>query len=317
MEIVAQGKSVYTTFDNPGSTYIIDMANLFYQAKKSESLSPNTIVFYKQQLKHFLNYCDAQSIKTMGEISTSLLRSFLLWHEETGHDPGGLHAVYRVIKTFLRWYDLEAEPDNWKNPIRKIKAPKVPNTLLEPASIDSISKLVKTCSTNNFLDARDKALLMFLLDTGARAREVISIDLSDVNKISGEVKIRKGKGSKERTVYLGKQARKVLRSYLKRRAGANSALWVTHDNERISYIGLRAIVLRRAKIASIEAPPLHSFRRAFAINMLRAGTDLITLARLMGHADLTILQRYLKQMPDDLRAAHAKGSPVDNLLSPH
>ncbi|HET8685343.1 MAG TPA: tyrosine-type recombinase/integrase, partial [Methanosarcina sp.] len=79
----------------------------------------------------------------------------------------------------------------------------------------------------------------------------------------------------------------------------------------LTYGGLRGIITRRSKQVGISTPSLHSFRRAFAINMLRAGVDLVTLARLMGHTSLTVLQRYLKQIPDDLRIAHAKGSPVD------
>jgi len=314
MDISEQKQTVYTTFDNADLVIIAEMVQLFYQAKKAEGLSPNTITFYVQQLKHFLKYCDLQSIKVIGEITSSLLRSYLLWHKETGHAPGGLHAAYRTVKTFLRWYELEAEPDNWKNPIRKVKAPRIPNELLEPAKIDDISKMVKVCNSSNFLDIRDKALFLFLLDTGCRAREALKIELPDIDLLSGEIKIRQGKGNKDRNVFLGKIARKAIRIYVKHKSHETLALWVTHENERLSYIGLRAILLRRSAQAGIPPQTLHSFRRAFAINMLRAGTDLITLARLMGHSDLTILQRYLKQIPDDLRTAHAKNSPVDRLL---
>ena len=62
------------------------------------------------------------------------------------------------------------------------------------------------------------------------------------------------------------------------------------------------------------APSLHSFRRAFAINMLRAGVDIYSLQLLMGHADLQVLRRYLAQTNDDLLKAHRKGSPVDSYL---
>jgi len=70
----------------------------------------------------------------------------------------------------------------------------------------------------------------------------------------------------------------------------------------------------RAKWANVEISSPHDFRRAFAINMLRSGIDLISLARLMGHSSLKTLQRYLKQIPDDLQAAHNKGGPVDKVF---
>ena len=294
--------------------FIPDLANHFYQAKKAEGLSPFTLTFYRQQLAHFLKYCEAQSITQITEVTPVTLREFMLWHEETGHNPGGIHAAYRTVKVFLKWCDLEIEPDNWKNPIRKVKAPRVDLEPLEPARLDDISKLVDICKTDSFLDLRDKALFLFLLDTGTRARECTSLDLQDIDIFSGEITIRQGKGGKPRTVFSGQKTRRAIRAYLKKRGGEGSpALWITGDRERLSYGGLRGLVTRRAEQAGIETPALHSFRRAFAISMLRAGTDLITLARLMGHSDLTILQRYLKQIPDDLRAAHVKGSPVDTL----
>lgn len=76
--------------------------------------------------------------------------------------------------------------------------------------------------------------------------------------------------------------------------------------------GLRSMIKRRAYEVGIAAPSIHSFRRAFALEMLRGGADLLTLQRLLGHADLTVLRRYVKQNSDDLRAVHAAHSPADN-----
>ena len=71
-----------------------------------------------------------------------------------------------------------------------------------------------------------------------------------------------------------------------------------------------AILTRRAKLADVKAPSLHSFRRAFAINMLRAGVDVFSLQKLMGHADLQVLRRYLEQTTEDISQVHRMGSPV-------
>jgi len=75
---------------------------------------------------------------------------------------------------------------------------------------------------------------------------------------------------------------------------------------------LYAILTRRAKLADVKAPSLHSFRRAFAINMLREGVDVFSLQKLMGHADLQVLRQYLTQTTEDIAQAHRLGSPVDN-----
>jgi site-specific recombinase XerD len=91
------------------------------------------------------------------------------------------------------------------------------------------------------------------------------------------------------------------------------SLWVTDDQKRcLSYSGLRALLQRHAKLAGVDSPSAHDFRRAFAITMLRNGTDLVTLARLMDHTSLKVLRRYLKQLPEDLQVAHRRAGPVVN-----
>jgi site-specific recombinase XerD len=303
-----------TTINNSSFDSIPDWANAFYQARKVERVSPHTLTFYKQQLGHFLRFCDGQVISQMGELTPDVIRRFLLAHEESGHNPGGIHAVYRVVKTFLRWYEAEAEPPNWKNPIKKVKAPKLPQELLLPVSMEHVDALLATCD-KSFMGLRDAAIIITLLDTGVRAGELASIKVSDINLITGEVRIQLGKGSKGRIVFLGKNARKIVRRYMRVHPGGN-ALFVAADGERLEYLGLRGVMLRRAKAAGITPPSLHSFRRAFALNCLRSGMDIYTLQRLMGHASLDILRRYLAQTTADLQDAHDKFSPADQLKQP-
>lgn len=93
---------------------------------------------------------------------------------------------------------------------------------------------------------------------------------------------------------------------------ADAPLWATANGQRLTYWGLRQVIRRRAKAAGVPVPGLHSFRRAFAILSLRGGVDLVSLQRLMGHSDLSVIKRYLAQTEGDLKAAHAKGGPVDH-----
>jgi len=103
---------------------------------------------------------------------------------------------------------------------------------------------------------------------------------------------------------------------LKHRTDNHPALWITHPRfgiERMKYGGLKEIMARRAEKASVEKPALHDFRRAFAISMLRNGVDVFTLAKLMGHEGITVLQRYLKQTNQDGEIAHRRAGPVDGM----
>ncbi len=172
--------------------------------------------------------------------------------------------------------------------------------------------MIGFCDQQSLLGSRDAAILLFLLDTGVRATECCNIDLSDIDRMMRSVVIKKGKGGKPRTLYLGKRARRFLRSYLKKRKDNCPALWITRFKTQLRYGGLKEILKRRAKDANIQSPSAHDFRRAFALESLRNGIDVYSLQRLMGHADLQVLRRYLAQTNEDIRIAHGKTSPVDN-----
>jgi site-specific recombinase XerD len=91
----------------------------------------------------FSGYCEAQSVKKISQITSTSLRQYLLYLEETGHNPGGRHAAYRTIRTFLFWYEEELVLQGWVNPIRKVKAPKVPIEPKEPVSIETVANMIK------------------------------------------------------------------------------------------------------------------------------------------------------------------------------
>ena len=289
----------------------------FIMDRKIQNMSKGTIYFYTTKLKLFLEYCDQVDIIYIQQLTANIIRQYLLWLENKGHNPGGIHACYRTLKTFLRWWEDETDQENYKNPMRKVKAPKIAIEPLEPVSIEVIDKMINTCKGNDLTTLRDKAIMLILLDTGARASELCAINLEDLDAIVGTCMIKQGKGRKPRSVFLGQKTRKVLRAYLKVRNGieelkGQEALWVTRDGDRMQYWCLNEIIKRRARMAEVEKPELHGFRRAFALNFLRNGGDIYTLQKLMGHADLQVMRRYLAQTTKDLQIAHNKFSPVDN-----
>ena len=291
--------------------YLATWIEAFLVDRKAQNLAAGTLYYYRAKLALFAAYCDGQVITRIGQITPNTIRQYLLHLEGTGHNPGGVHQGYRTLKTFLYWYEAESEPPAWKNPIRKIKPPKNPIQTLEPVELSTVQKLIDACKGSTFTAVRDRALFYFLLDTGARAAEVCALNLADVDQVNGAVLIRQGKGRKPRNARLGTKTRRAFRQYARALAGSNPAAWLTDEGERLTYWGLNQVIKRRAAAAGVDKPGLHDFRRAFAINFLRNGGDIYSLQELMGHADLQVLRRYLKQTDQDLQAAHAKASPVD------
>ena len=281
---------------------------------RARNLSPKTTTLYSSELLGFATHLTARGVDTTETVTPRHIRAYLV-ELSTRRKPAGVHCAYRIIKTFLRWYEVEFEPRGWKNPITKVKAPKTPDVLMEPVDLGDLRAMLATCKRRSFTGDRDRAILLSLLDSGARASEFLALDIGDVNLSTGAVLVRQGKGGKLRSVFLGAKSRRALIRYL-RHPGATAdgePLWVTIQGQRLTYWGLRQIVRRRANRAGVPTPALHGFRRSLALLCLRAGVDLVSLQRLLGHASLSVASRYLRQTQEDLRRAHEKGSPVDRL----
>ena len=224
--------------------------------------------------------------------------------------------MYRAVRALFMWHEAEMESGDWRNPIRRVHSPRVPEELLEPVKIDAVKAMLRTCKGRSLADRRDQAILLALLDTGVRAREFTELRIGDIDFRTGSVLVRRGKGGKPRTVFLGKKTLKAYLAYLRARGSMEpcSPGFATLSGDPLSYSGLREVVRRRAGRAGVAAPSLHSFRRAFALACLRNNMDVYSLQRLMGHADLTVLKTYLAQNDGDLARAHASSAPVDRLL---
>ena len=79
--------------------------------------------------------------------------------------------------------------DGWKNPIRKVKAPRATEKVLEPPRMDAIREMLDTCQPRAFTGERDKAIILALADACVRAGELTAMNLDDL-EITGTVKIR-------------------------------------------------------------------------------------------------------------------------------
>lgn len=285
----------------------------FLVDRRARGLSRRTIQFYGEELRHWHIWAQVQGIRDLQAITPRNLRAWLVKLGER-RNPGGVHASYRALRAFLRWAWEENDLPP-PCPIKRVAAPKVPKTPLSPVPIADLSAMIATCQRRRFLGDRDRAIMVGLLDTGCRAGEFVALNLGDVAMSTGRVWIREGKGGKQRAVFFGPRTLKEITRYLRHRPDRSAAdpLWITHRG-RLAYGGLRAIMRKRARLAQVPAPSLHSFRRAFALYSLRAGMDVYSLQRLMGHESLAVLRRYLCQNEDDLRVAHKRAGLVDSLL---
>jgi len=152
--------------------------------RRARALSSRTIDYYNEKLTLFRAYLQAQGIRAVESITAPIVRRFMLELSKM-HNPGGVHAAYRAVRAFLRWYDAEVEHQGWTNPMGKVRAPKVPQEPLEPVSLDDLRAMLATCKGKALTDRRDKAVMLALLDTGLRASELIALSVGDVDMRTG------------------------------------------------------------------------------------------------------------------------------------
>jgi site-specific recombinase XerD len=280
--------------------------------RRSSSKAINTIKYYQRELTKFANFLADYQVFQVSDISTAIIRMYLVFLVDVKlNKPGGVHASFRAIKAFLNWFEYDTEPVNWKNPIKKVKPPKITREPLNPITQEEFSQLIHSC--DNTLDPkRNKAILLCLLDTGLRSDEMLRVELTDIDLRSCSIMIHHGKGGKGRVVFFGNSTKRAITAYLKERDDSIKFLWINKDGNPLKYYGLSMLIKRLVKTANTRKITPHDFRRGFALIMWRNGADIITISRLMGHSDLSILTRYLKQTNADLEIAHQKSSPIDH-----
>jgi len=287
--------------------------NNFIVDRISRGLSENTIIFYKYQLTPWVEWCQANNLVTVESINSDNLRAFFIYVRKT-HSVGGTHAFYRAIKCFLRWWDFEVEPDNWKNPIRKVMIPNRPDDPIPGITELEFKSIIAMCK-NDYYGKRDRAILSFLYDTGVRVSELCSILMAEVDLITGIVRVTKTKNKRPRYVFMGSKCRREVIRYLRTKEYCDQDFLFTQINGRgMRREGIGWICEMYAVKAGIKSRPSpHDYRRAWFHNTLKGQVNETTVSRVGGHSNTALIPRYNYQDAKDLQEAIGGSSPLGNL----
>lgn len=290
--------------------------------------SPHTVRDYANTLRQFADM--VADDPPIGDVTADDVRRFLYYlRVERELAPKTVKNAHTGLSAFWTW--LEAAYGLPHVIHGAVKSPKAGSREVVPLSKQDVRLILasveKTATWRSEKRQpaqmtrgtryRDRAIVLFLLDTGVRAQELCSLTIGDVDMKSGAVQVRHGKGDKGRTVYLGTTAKAALWSYLSRRPEVerrpDAPLFETRRGQPLDRSALRKMLLgagQRAEITETVNP--HRFRHTFAVNYLRNGGDVYTLQRLLGHATMEMVKRYLALAQTDIAEAHKRASPVDN-----
>lgn len=268
----------------------------FLRSRQVAGYSERTVQFYEQQLRYFADTLPQNSDIT--KLDANTIEKYLA-QRRTEVKPHSIYGAFKAISAFCNW--LITRMPEWHNPIPQVTKPRLPKQHPKPVSKDVVAAMIETCSGRDFLDIRDKAILLVLSSSGLRAQELLSLRQQDVNLETGSVYVVKGKGGKSRITIISPDAREAVKRYLPY-LNNDGPLWWGRRGP-LTYAGLQAILRKRAKNASVPAPSAHDFRRRWASDMVPKLGPWVVQA-MGGWSNMEIVRSYVTLSEEDLLKAY-------------
>jgi site-specific recombinase XerD len=262
----------------------------FITSRTADGRAPNTIRDYWRVLEPFQQWCHQSEI-TLSILDKGSVRRYVASLRERGWSEGTVAIHVRNLRAFLRWCCEEGYIG--ENLAKAVKAPKRTRRVEMPLTEDEIKKLLDTCErpkasmschtplvTIEMGNLRDKAIILFLYDTGLRVGEVVQLRCEHLfrDKAGTFLLVYAPKTNTARPAVLGNWATLALLEYLEARGNSLSApLFATLYNrdKALGHGGISKLLRRRAELAGIDPVRVHPhiFRKAFVTSSLDNGMD--------------------------------------------
>lgn len=288
----------------------------FRASLERADLAPATVFGYLKDVRQFLHWqACAGDFPTLTELELIAYRQYLI--AERRLRPATVNRRLEALRRLCRWAEgegrLRADVADTVKPVRTERN-------RQPVGLTAVEVhgLLRAAGTSSHGHARrDYALVQLLVQTGLRVGEVSALRIADIKlrERTGSVRVRDGKGRKEREVPLNATARRALRQCLEQRPNlaAEASLFLSGRNAPLPIRSMQAIIGRLAQRAHIERIPVsaHTLRHTFALNFLRANPGkLVELATLLGHDSLDTTAVYTRPSQNDL-ATDLERSPLN------
>lgn len=209
-----------------------------------------------------------------------------------------LNRKLSAINSFLDFCHKQRFESN----LSKISLSKVPKTLPHYLSYEAIEQGLQTIDRSTWIGMRDYALILFLYATGTRISECLAVCEED---IEGEwLRVRHGKGEKERYVPIAHEALRALRAYQQAHSFKGASLWKNYRGTPLSRISAFKITQ-----TYLNASP-HTLRHSYATGLILGGADLRVVQELLGHASLLTTQIYTHIQKHNLQATVQSCHPM-------
>jgi len=302
---------------------IYDQFRTHLEARRG--LARYTVRNYLSDLGTFWRFLDDKGIADLRTVDRELLRSYLHWLLTTAKAPAGARrgssdyapksVVRRVVglrvlfKLLARSGQIGADPTLRLGTLkREARLPK----FLDVAATES---LIGSVASGEPAGLRDRAILELLYASGLRVSEIVGLGLRDLDWQDDRVRVL-GKGSKERVVPFGLQARRALDAYLKdgrpglEPSSSEEGLFLNTRGGRLTARSVQKLVRSSAAKAALGGGVHpHTLRHSFATHLLDGGADLRVVQELLGHSSPATTEIYTHVTQSKARQAYEAAHP--------
>ncbi|GAB6068120.1 tyrosine recombinase XerC [Methylothermus subterraneus] len=256
--------------------------------------SPHTLKAYALDLRRVAAYCRGCGICRWQDLSEGAVRGYISERRRAGLSARSLQRELSALRGLCDFLFKARELED--NPVRRMRPPKAPRALPGTLKLEEIHALLDVTPASAW-EVRDLAMWELLYSSGLRLSELVALDLADLAADKSLVRVRAGKGGKERVVPVGRCAREAIAAWLEIRpscaALGENALFVSRRGRRMSSRGVQLRLLRWGRrLGSERRLHPHLLRHSFASHLLEASGDLRAVQELLGHADIATTQIY-------------------------
>jgi integrase/recombinase XerC len=276
--------------------------------------SAHTVKAYRTDLQEFLGYLSPPESEPPAPtaIDTLLLREWMIWLYNRHNGAVTMRRKLAAVRGLFRFLSREGVVQ--VNVAKLVRTPKAPKKLPDVMTAEQVNTLIDGVAEDRLERphaVRDRAIFELLYGCGIRVSELTGLNLEDLDRSEGWLRVR-GKGRKERQVPLPGKAAEALERYLAERPVVRDerAVFLNHRGRRLTVRGVSLIVkLYATTIGGDPSVHPHSFRHAYATHLLADGADLRAIQELLGHARLSTTQKYTQVSLTDLLAVYDKAHP--------
>jgi site-specific recombinase XerD len=294
--------------------YLSDLTHDFVEFLEVErGRSQKTAENYTLYLARFVEF--SNDIK-VGDITIETVRKYRLWLNRYEDDQKrklsprtqSYHLI--ALRVFLKYL---ARREIKSLDAANIDLPKVAKPQVSFLHVDEVEQLLAAIPPDSKTAERDTAIIALLFSAGLRVSELVSLNRDQINLEKREFIVR-GKGQKDRPVFISNQAADAISLYLAMRLDDSPALFTNQsrnagddEDQRLTARSVQRLVEKYAKLAGItkKVSP-HTMRHSFATDLLMNGADIRSVQGLLGHADISTTQVYTHLTDQHLKEIHER-----------